>query len=243
MGGRLYWIAVPPNPSPRGLTGMTFAGITVLEMSHPLPPATRTAVQTLVCAIEDRLQAKAHTVGSAKATNPEAFDQGWVESSLSRALVIQSALAVTGVGLDCLELPNGGIEAVAIEDGVERSFRFKGSKKIDLFGRPVVMVGSDSLLNRATPNPDLFGNHLQVPPPIREAWVLAYRLRPALYTFDHVWAARVTGTRGKKAPLRLQLADVVPIPFDLPLPPEFRRGKDDDLGLPDEDEGLGEPGE
>jgi hypothetical protein len=220
---------------------VTFAGIPFLSMSHALPEPLQARLQSFVSDVDETLQARIHTVGSAMDENRDAFGVGWVESRLTRAVIVRAACSVPGGGFHCQELGNGGLDVISIEDGVERRFRLR-SCTLDAYGRPVVTVSSDSLLNLKRADPTLFGDHSDEPPPDLERWVIAYVLSPFTRTFARVYAARVIDTVGSKSPFHLVLADIVEIAHIAPLPPGFKGGRDD-LDFPDEDEGLGEPGE
>jgi hypothetical protein len=210
-------------------------------MSHPLPEQVRLGLQYLFCAVEERLQAETHTVGLAIESNPNAFDNGWVESHLSRAVIAQAAFSVDGGALHRKELPNGGVEITSRDNGIERRFRLRRATK-DKYGGLIVRTSSDGILGLAASDPTLFDDPFAVPPSVVEQWVIGYVLNRVTHTFAEVSAARVVGKRGQRPPFRLKLADTIRIPHAAPLPPGFKPDQDD-LDFPEEDEGLGEQGE
>ena len=203
-----------------------------------LPRKVQTELQRLTSMVDEGLQAEAHTVASAVDLN-EAFRRKWVESDLTRAIIVRLACSYSSKTLTCAELPGGGAETTTLDKDVERRFRWRRAV-LSQYNRPVVMVNSDSMLNPPRRDADLFGYE---PPPDFEQWVLAYVMDPRTRAFSTVFAGRVVDKVGNKPPYRLVLADVEVIPHAAPLPPGFKPQRDDDLDIPGEEEGFGEQGE
>lgn len=205
-------------------------------MSYGLPAAPFEALRLLICRLEDVLEASAHTVGAAMAEH-SSFDERYVESPLCRSLISDGVRKVAGDEIEVITLSNGGLELLMVHERVERRFRFKRAEK-DSKGDIVVRSSSDSLLSRDTSQPNLFDR--SAPPPERsEQWVIAYFLVPGIWVFHEVFAGRVTGKIGNASPCRLELNDVVRVPHLDVLPPPFK-SVEDDLELPDHDEGSEE---
>ena len=209
-------------------------------MSHELPDPVFSLLQRLISGVEEGLQAEAHKVGSAIAEHP-AFDASWVESHLTRAVVSSLAQSRSGKGLRFEGYGNGGAEVVNLHDGIERRFRFRKARRGPR-RELVVTVSSDSYLTMKALDPSLFDDETtrNAPPPTLEQWVIAYVLRPGTLTFDEVSAARAVDIEGNSPPFRLKLANITPIPYDAPPPPDFKPSVDDlDLGEEDKREEKG----
>ncbi|MDP9421145.1 MAG: hypothetical protein M3P53_13570 [Actinomycetota bacterium] len=169
-----------------------------------------------------------------------AFDVGWIEAGLTRALICSTACLLGGQRFRVHDLGNGGVELVHVYDDVERRFRIRRASR-NAYGALRVVVNSESILTGAAREVEatLFDEPVSIPS-THEQWVLAYLLHPGTRTFVEVKAGRVVGLLTDRSPYRLKLADVVDIPF-LALPPSnFPGSRDDDLDLGDEDEGGSE---
>jgi hypothetical protein len=208
-------------------------------MSSPQEPAL-SRLGLLIRGVEDRLQAEAHCVTTAKDQHAS-FQARFVESPMVRALIRSSVFAVEIDGLRREGFANGGVGVIDLENGVERRFRFRHAKK-DRGGSWDVHSSSDSIVG-ATPS-----NHVSLfeedpdeilVPEDFEQWVVAYTLHPATLTFSEVVVGRVTGRTGNRPPYRLTLEDVTTIPHAAPLPPDFPGGRDD-LDLDDDERGEDE---
>jgi hypothetical protein len=199
-------------------------------------------LKSLACGLEEGLQEESHKVATAMAVHP-AFNQGYVDSPLMRALICNIARSVAGRGISIEVLPNGGCEASIIYKGVERLFRLRKATR-DADGRLDVRVSSDSLLTHRARAMQLFDDESFEPiEPAEqvEQWVLPYLIDPRTRTLKEVFAALPIDTVNEHAPFRLILQDIVQIPHTTPPPSGFRKD-DDDLDLGGEEEGDEETG-
>jgi hypothetical protein len=98
-----------------------------------------------------------------------------------------------------------------------------------------VKVNSDSIMATIVREPDLFTQIVDVPENAIEQWVIPYVIDPLTRSFYEAWVGRVVGLEGR-APYRLLLDDLAPVPLDAPLPPRFTGGRADDLELDDDGE-------
>jgi hypothetical protein len=219
-------------------SGLNFFGME----SHPLPAPVIKRITRLVCGLEEGLQAQGHLIDRAISINP-AFDQGFVESPLHRALIRSIIQSVAGRGMSVEPLGNGGCELLHVHGGIERLFRVKKAQ-LDADGRLEVRSSTDSLLTQKAQVMRLFD--VDTHEPIEHAgrseqWILAYLLNPVTRTLKRVIAGRLVDYANDHPPFRLVLGDVEEIPFSAPLPGDFK-ATDDDLDLPREEEGGEETG-
>ena len=207
-------------------------------MSHALPDPVQSHLHELVVGIEDRLQADSHLVSRVTESN-KAWDVGWIEGGLIRAVIADSARPLVGRQFELVNLGNGGIEVINVHGGIERRFRFRKARR-DALGRLVVTSNTDSIMTRIARDPNLFDDASNLPDVDHvEQWVIAYRVHPITRTFYEVNAGLVDGFLNRRPPYRLKLINVAAIPHIASLPPDFKP-KNDDLDLPGEDEGRDE---
>jgi hypothetical protein len=226
------------TPSRRVLDWSVTSVLKVLAMMshHELPERVQDRLAFLAQRIDEAMSSDGHTVPEALHLHV-AFDHGYVESTLLRALLSDSAMLACPPEMTVDQLGNGGCEVTDYEDGVERKFRFRRAER-NSKGALVVRVSSDSILNgvHVERDPDLFNQEVpDTPPAVRQQWVLAWRLSPATQTLHEVWAGRVIGVTGDQPPFKLVLANLTKIAHEPGLPPTFL-GSDDDLDLNDERE-------
>lgn len=197
-----------------------------IAISDPIPPTTLRQLQAVVSLIDETLQEKGYLLMKVGQVDV-AFDQGWIESALRRAM-IGTAIDDGGWMTEAKQL--GGREIIVIEGRVQRSFRLRSARR-DSLGRLVVVASNDSLL--AAPEvgvqESLFG-----PPPVErsEQWVLAYVLDPVIGCLKEAVAARPVDFASGR-PGRLKFAHEIPVSPAAFEPPPFRVS-DEDLELPDE---------
>jgi hypothetical protein len=199
-------------------------------MSH-LPQSTLAILAEVARTVDEKLQADGYRIAQAIRAD-RAFDEGWIESTLLRA-VVADAVSRSGATVACL--PNGGREVSVVDGCVERTFRVR---KASRDGRGLkILAGSDSVFSRpAVLEPSLFP---AIRPEVRERWILAFVVDDAL-ALQEVVAARPIEFINSK-PGRLRLVDEVALPIGSP-PPERFEGKADDLDIPPDDETGDEDG-
>jgi hypothetical protein len=177
--------------------------------------------------IDQQLQADGHHITHVLGRH-RAFNEGYVESTLLRSMV---ADAVRLFERPIIELANGGCEVV-IEDGDRHLiFRLKKAERDSLGLR--VLASSDSIFCREASDQASFFPTL-LPQEI-ERWVLALVFDKDNLYVESAVAARPIGFRASR-PGRLIFDAQIAVPFGRPEPPRFD-GDEDDLELPDDDEG------
>ena len=199
-----------------------------IPTSGPLPQFTLRQLALAATLIDTALQTKGYLFDKVGQLDP-AFDQGWVETVLRRAL-IGSAVDEGGLPVDVMQL--GGREIILTEGQVQRCFRIRSARR-DALGRLVVLASNDSLLSK----PDVGIQGRLFGPPVAsrtEQWVLAYIYDPAVQALKEIVAALPVGFANGR-PGRLKLAHEVVIPVPVFEPPPFK-GLDEDLELPGEDD-------
>jgi hypothetical protein len=168
----------------------------------------------------------------------DAFDEGYIDSCLTRALLSYTAQHSHIRGLDVEKLSNGGIEVTSIFGHVERRFRVRRAS-VDKYGSLAVYTSSDSLLTRAANRaPQLWDTPGMIPMSF-ERWVLPYLIDMRTRTIEEIWAGRVVGKVNDASPYRLILADLVQIAPSSPTKRGFTK-RDEDLDIPEEGEEGGE---
>jgi hypothetical protein len=197
-------------------------------MSH-LPDPVMDKLRYVVRELDEGLQAGTHKVSQAIAVD-SAFNEGYVDSNLTRALVCSIIRSVPGVSVE--ELSNGGCELGISHKGIERRFRLRRAER-DSRNFLVVKVSSDSFLAQKVRNPTLFDQEPMEVIETNELWVLAYLMNRPTRTLLEVFAARPTGLLGDEPPYKLEFGAMVEIPISAPIPPRFRQ-EDEDLDLGDE---------
>jgi len=211
-------------------------------MSHPLPVAVIDLLAALARQLDEGLQADGHHVGTAMGAH-EAFDQRYIDTTLTRALVCSIARSTDLPGLSGAELAIGGCDVKVTHEDTIRLFRLKKAT-LDAAGNPIVRVNNDSILTRRAKDPTLpifEDDESLLPTALPEQWVLAYLINPATRTISQIHAGLPVGVRGQHSPFRLILAHVVRIPHAAPPPAAFP--KTDDHLLLDAEEVAEQPGE
>jgi hypothetical protein len=214
--------------------------MSLVVMSQCLPEPVVKMLMPIARGIDEGLQAESHNVSTAMAVHA-AFDQSYVDTDLTRALVCSLVRTSATPGVLIHDLPNGGCEAQIVYEGVERLFRLKRATR-DQDGRLVVKASSDSLLTHRARALKLFDDDGQPyePPSRTEQWVLPYLITPATRTLIEISAALPVGIRNEHPPYRLVLDNIVRISHTAPPPPNFPK-TEDDLDLDDKpEEGGGE---
>ncbi len=209
-------------------------------MSHPLPPPVLDMLKPLARELDEGLQAESHHVGTAISVH-DAFDQAYVDSHLTRALVCAITRSAVFSGLSVTELANGGCEVRNSYQGVERLFRLKKARR-DADGLLDVRVSSDSLLTHRVRAATLFdADEIELFDEVvqTEQWVLPYLINPSSRTLIQIYAALPIGTRQEHPPFRLILDNIVQIPHTS-LPPKSFPKREDDLDIPGEEEKGGD---
>lgn len=188
--------------------------------------------------LDDGVAARSHNVERAVAID-DAFDRGWVDTGLTRAVIHRVATSYRARGVRVEDLGNGGAEARIAFGRVDRHFRLRRAK-FDADGRLDVRVSGESFLRKRA---DIQHSLFETDPVIlgtaeAEQWVLAYTVEPTTRTLLDVFAAYPTGYANAKSPYRLILDHVVRIPLATP-PSTFRGRSDEDLfgGEAEEDGG------
>lgn len=198
-------------------------------MSLPVDVQARFA--QVASGLDAGLQDGVHTIPSAMAVDPIAYDHGWVESELLRAKigailddVVDGTRSVGIVGRG-----RGSREVVIDHEGVRRLFRVKRATR-DRYGDLKVLASSDSVLTRPTvpprPDPDLFGLVEEIH--TCEQWIMAYEVAHDPIRLETITLARPIGFVSGM-PGRLRLANEIPMTLYTPPPPRFDPGDEEDL--------------
>lgn len=208
-------------------------------MSHQLPRPVLGQLRQLARNMEACLQSESHRVSKAMGQS-DAFDEGYIDSCLTRALLSYTAQHSQIRGLQVEKLSNGGIEVACTFDRVERRFRVRRAT-VDKYGVLDVRTNSDSLLTRAASREPQLWDTPSMFPMSFEQWVLPYLIDMRTRTIEEIWAGRVVGKVNDASPYRLVLADLVQIAPSSPTRREFTK-REEDLELPEEGEQGGDAG-
>lgn len=196
-------------------------------MRSPLPPGVYESLVQVAQAVDQRLQATGFRIPVATGVD-DAFDEGWVESVLLRALMgagfNESALP------NIIDLGNGGRELKILEGGRDLRFRMKYATR-DRLGELRVLASSDSVLSRGASRTGTLSLFPEQYPDVIHQWLLAFVIDRETWTLEEVVAARPIGFISR-APGRLRLDSQIGIPL---LAPSVRRfvADDDDLEFGD----------